>query len=889
MPRSGQIIPSWLHPHEAVYINDNTRYEDIAFANSGPTFLNVFMSRKGVDNKLKYFDSITNWVNEYGLPDYRRYGQPGYNAYVALSTGMATSQSMRIMPKDATHANIILIAKYQKKDNKLQLKFEAKTVKLITKADDLQAYVDRMETVVPDAEGYLSLPIMSFWSRGRGDYGNDYRIRISHDKGADRENTYVNYAIELLTMEDGSLQTLETYNVSLYIDAIDPNSNLTLFATDVIDDENGKGSSRFTMNANSDNLKKIFDAYTEVYDEATNPEVITVQVATLPPTEEPDATKMFANTSDNFVWVYDALVGMKKLVINGNDVPVVAVDKQLAVIPADLPVAEPFYVVNTKTETQAEVGAILSYEAATGLQKVTAALHENLTSTNEVTDSSSAVIGDFYKITSGGVDTYYKAVAADDLGSPISVVVSDVTADMVGSVLARVGVLYKNTLSNTFALRYVGDDSVTDVTDKVVEVAKNPPTNLYTPGTIYELTAQDGDKPAGSKWVFSEDLKTWVIPADPEAPEPMIYAADMSDWDIFGYNKYTQSQDPYMAFDGGAESIDILSIEGIPMNSGSNGSFSDVGSTIEYNDTDEFGNVVVKTKTVTAADRDEAIENAYLSAFQGEFDKTISSKRRAPVDIMLDANYPLSVKKAMVALAMTRYDAACHLDTNLINNVKDLETFYTQISDLRERIISFDAHMFKTTDPITGKIIPVTITLWLSSKYPAHYNVYGNHTPFAGEEYALLSGYQKNSILPVVDADDDETKELMYDKMRMNYVECIAENTYIRGTQQTSQNFWSDLSEENNMLVLLEIKRKIERLSAKNRYRWTETEDVRKFKEDCQEIFSSYIGTKCQELNIDVSASAWEKTRYITHVYLAVVFRTFQKRCIIEIDVNPRT
>ena len=121
MPRSGQIIPSWLHPHEAVYINDNTRYEDIAFANSGPTFLNVFMSRKGVDNKLKYFDSITNWVNEYGLPDYRRYGQPGYNAYVALSTGMATSQSMRITPKDATHANIILIAKYQKKDNRIRI------------------------------------------------------------------------------------------------------------------------------------------------------------------------------------------------------------------------------------------------------------------------------------------------------------------------------------------------------------------------------------------------------------------------------------------------------------------------------------------------------------------------------------------------------------------------------------------------------------------------------------------------------------------------------------------------------------------------------------------------------------------------------------------------
>ena len=68
MPRSGQIIPEWLHPYEGVYINDNTRYEDVAFHTTGPVFLNVFASSKGVDNKLNYFDSVVDWVNEYGLP-----------------------------------------------------------------------------------------------------------------------------------------------------------------------------------------------------------------------------------------------------------------------------------------------------------------------------------------------------------------------------------------------------------------------------------------------------------------------------------------------------------------------------------------------------------------------------------------------------------------------------------------------------------------------------------------------------------------------------------------------------------------------------------------------------------------------------------------------------
>ena len=81
---------------------------------------------------------------------------------------------------------------------------------------------------------------------------------------------------------------------------------------------------------------------------------------------------------------------------------------------------------------------------------------------------------------------------------------------------------------------------------------------------------------------------------------------------------------------------------------------------------------------------------------------------------------------------------------------------------------------------------------------------------------------------------------------------------------------------------------KIERLAASHRFHWAEPEDLALFQEQCNQIFSSYRGTKCKTLDITISSNAWETTRYITHIYLAVVFRTFQKRAIIEIDVNPR-
>ena len=881
MPRTGQIIPSWLHPHEAVYINDNTRYEDVAFQNDGPSFLNVFMSKKGRDNKLLNYKSITEWVNEYGLPDYRRYGQPAYNAYVALSTGLAQSQSMRILPKDATHANVVLLAKYQKKDGKLQLKFVTKTVSLITDADDLAAWVDRMVETTPDAEGYLTLPLISFWSRGRGVYGNDMRVRISRDRGADKENNYVNYAIELLSVENGSLETVETYTVSFYIDAIDPNTNMTMFVNDVIDDENGVGSARFNCSLLYDNLEKVFDMYKEVYAEATNPEVIVEKVEVLPPTSLPDSNKLFIN-GKNEVWVFDAdVLSEFKLFAQAPKKKDVEVDPYILPTTVDVSKAVvPYYIVSTLPMAHTKV---FMYDDEKGVQAQAIDIHD-IATTDDIKNVGNS--GDLYRIAGGEI---VKGIVEDGKvkTEAVSAIEFDVPETVTeGTIIANTSTIYKNTTSGKFYQLYKGGQVLTDISATCVECETLPSTTLYTPGTIYELTKQDGDKAIGSQWVYSEEEDMWVEPVAPSEPEPLVYT--MENWDIFGYNKFTDSNDPYFVFDGGAEAIDILSIEGVGLQSGTDGSFSDVGTIIEYTDVEPSGEVVVKSKVLTEAERDEAIEQAYLSAFNGEFDKAIQSKRRNPVDIMLDANYPLSVKKAMAALALERTDCACHLDTNLITDVASLETFYTQVSSLNNWAISYDAHMMKTTDPITGKVIPVTMTLWMSSKIPQHFNVYGNHTPFAGEEYATLDGYQKNSIRPIIDADDHVTKELMYDKLHMNYVECIAENTYIRGTQQTSQNFFSDLSEENNVLVLLEIKRKIERMSAKNRYKWADPGQLRMFRQDCQEIFSSYQGTKCRNLEIDVKSNAWEDLRYIVHVYLSVVFRSFQKRAIIEIDVNPR-
>ena len=533
MPRSGQIIPAYLHPHEETYINDNTRYEDYVSGESGVRFLNVFASSKGRDNVLLNFTSVSDWVNEYGLPDYRRYGQPGYNAYVALSTGLASSQSMRVMPPDAAYANMVLLAKYQVLDGKLKMKFETKTVTGILNSDDLQAYVDRMEDSEPDEEGYQTLPIMSFWSRGRGVYGNDYRVRISRDKGADKENDYVNYVFELLTMENGSLETLESYNVSMYIDAIDPNSNFTLFVNDIIDDEDNKGSTRFNCSVIYDNLVKLFEAYQEAFEEATT--VTVEEVAALPPTTLPDENVVYVCAGE--AKVFDPELGTFKSFESG--AMVVEATVAPVVLGVEEPGSQPYYIVETNNTNK-----VWKYESD-AMTAQAGTYH----SVADISLEESLVENDFYYDET--TSTYYIA-GATNTKTTITAVATTATCTE-GAMVADTGIMY-----DVAGVFYTFSGSELNTVSNVSEVAELPSTDIAEENVAYTLTAEDGDKAIGTTWLYDFNEEEWVA-FDPEADKvEMPYT--METWDVFGYNKFTTENDPYFEFDGGTEAIAILSI-----------------------------------------------------------------------------------------------------------------------------------------------------------------------------------------------------------------------------------------------------------------------------------------------------------------------------------------
>ena len=325
--------------------------------------------------------------------------------------------------------------------------------------------------------------------------------------------------------------------------------------------------------------------------------------------------------------------------------------------------------------------------------------------------------------------------------------------------------------------------------------------------------------------------------------------------------------------------------DGLVLTGGTQGCFALDYQPEEITYDDGTGNIV----TTLGPTRDELIEQEYINAFGGvePYDKAIRSKRRTPAEFIMDANYPENVKRALAELILYRYDARGILDAGIITTPSHALSWAADFTNISDRIISKECQHYKIRCPFSGKKIPVTVTYYLAANLPTHYKSFGNQVPFVGEAYAQLNGYVKKSLKPNIDADDLTVKEELYTN-RVNFFECIAEDNFVRGVQGTSQMKWSDLSEENNVAVMLEMKRKLEEFVAARIYNFAEPADRARFTEDADRMFSDYRNKKCREFSVYFDMNAWEEERSILHCYLAIVFKTMAKRGIIEIDINKR-
>lgn len=339
---------------------------------------------------------------------------------------------------------------------------------------------------------------------------------------------------------------------------------------------------------------------------------------------------------------------------------------------------------------------------------------------------------------------------------------------------------------------------------------------------------------------------------------------------LLGVNKYSKTAIDNYEIDTTSTDVVVLnSLTGIALEGGSDGAFDE---------------------SADPTTRNNMLEEAYTQAFGAEIDPLIRSKNKFPTNLILDANYPIPAKQELAALVEKRGDCMCVLDCG--TSIKTKASIVTYVKNnldayVENRNEMIDAIVGKIRDPYSKKIVTVTDTYLLASAYPNHWVEYnGKHVPLAGNTYGVLNGFIKDSIYPVFDEDLDADLMDELCEERINFARINARQEVIRATQTTRQVSTSNLSEANNVFILLDIKRDCERLCATYHYNFSEPSDIARFNKDAETVLADYASSQVRTIEASFDKNDWEAARGILHLYVGFEHKDLVKTTIIEIDVN---
>jgi len=308
--------------------------------------------------------------------------------------------------------------------------------------------------------------------------------------------------------------------------------------------------------------------------------------------------------------------------------------------------------------------------------------------------------------------------------------------------------------------------------------------------------------------------------------------------------EYTEPFNSFMLFNTVSSSASLY------LNGGSSGN----GWEYEYDD--EEGN-----KAFTSS-----LAQALVRAYSGVTDPFITNTNLCEFDLMYDANYDETVRKAMVELAsVTRQDCMALLDQGLSianatqaidyrKNTENYDTFYAAI---------FTQHL-TVNDGWSGKPIKVTPTYFLSSKIPANDIANGKTCNFVGPRRGTISGFTNISFMPTA----YEMSELY--KAQVNYIERDALGVYF-ATELTSQTKNTPLTLIHAVRGLLSLKRDFLKISRNYRSEYASTA-----------VQAQLLG----ELNTCAAEYILQGAfKYITPVISSTEYDIQQRICRIDVSV----
>lgn len=276
----------------------------------------------------------------------------------------------------------------------------------------------------------------------------------------------------------------------------------------------------------------------------------------------------------------------------------------------------------------------------------------------------------------------------------------------------------------------------------------------------------------------------------------------------------------------------------------------------------------------------DTIDALTINAYSGITDASVRDLQFVEIDVMLDANYSSTVKKAMGDLAVDRDDCVALLDLNFQANEQQTLDHRSESVSYAHRNVSIFAHDMEVFDAFNGENIRVTSTYLLARKIPEIDNANGLQYTFVGPKRGVITGFENINFIP-----NPIWRESLY-KAKINYIERDPRKVNF-ASQSTSQVQNSALSDINNVRSILRIKRDVTALMADYRMEFNDTITYESANYDLNNYLQKWVGNRaCSTISGTIFASDYDRQQKLARVTIELTFTGIIERVAIQIVVN---
>lgn len=198
------------YPSTTKIIKDNTNIKeaDDRTINSGPIILAACATDRGTE-ELHMYNSEDEFLMEHGPINFNKYGQEQEQVRLNLAA-KGRVLFKRLVSNDATLANIVIIAKVVKAEDKsMKIEYSIKSCSGAKNVSEIEEALTTIVTNTEDDENTKSFPIIALSEIGRGD--SIKRIKIKPDYIGSETLDYMQY---LLTIEYDYKTTLIRFSLN---------------------------------------------------------------------------------------------------------------------------------------------------------------------------------------------------------------------------------------------------------------------------------------------------------------------------------------------------------------------------------------------------------------------------------------------------------------------------------------------------------------------------------------------------------------------------------------------------------------------------------------------------------------------------------------------------